>query len=208
LKIFLSTELHYFPCINWFMDVIAADGVLFNNDRLFKRSTFRNRMVVPGSNGIVSLSIPLEGGRSVKLPFHKINIDYSSTWQRDHFRSLESVYGNAPFFFQYRDELSKLYQHQIKLLVDWNLCCLNWIFSKTKLAAPNFLSSFDPGEAYLLQERNDFYLPSNHKNTEKGPFEKYPQIFEDKIGFQPNMSVLDLLFNLGPKGINHLVNSK
>lgn len=204
LKNLLSIDLQYFPCINAISDIVNADGVCFNVSLGFKKSSFRNRLVLPGANGIVALSIPLDGGRSVKLPYDEVRIDYSFCWQRDHFRTLESIYGNSPYFFQYKNELNEIYHRQIKLLVDWNLSCLNWFFSKIKVDPPIFVDSIQQKEPLMIRERNDFYLPSNHKSPDRGPFEKYPQTFEDKIGFQPNMSVLDMLFNLGPRAFNNL----
>lgn len=165
-------------------------------------------MIVPGANGLISLSIPLVGGRSIRQPYQMVQIDYSTDWQRDHIKTLETVYGKAPFFYQYESELKGLYGQQVVDLVDWNTGCLEWVFQKIKIKLPA-VSLPDPINEELKQDnKNDFYLPSNYIHHGKGPFVKYPQIFEDKIGFQSNLTVLDMLFNVGPRGILQLLNLK
>ena len=200
----LSIELQYFPCINAIVDIVDCQSVLFNNEQPFKRSSFRNRMLLPGGNGLVSLSIPLVGGRSVKRPYSIVEIDYSSTWQRDHFRTLETIYGNSPFYFQYRDSLKEIFDKKPQYLVDWNLICLNWIVKKLKFNLNLIQHVNQLTDNLEARERIDFYLPSNHDKSEKGPFIKYPQLFEDRIGFRPNVSIVDLLFNLGPDALKKI----
>lgn len=175
-------------------------------DQPFKRSTFRNRMLLPGGNGLVSLSIPLVGGRSVKLPFKAVEIDYSSNWQRDHFRSLETIYGNSPFYFHYRSSLKEIFDQKPQLLVDWNKICLDWIVKKMKIKVNLLQLASLSSNDHVIRERNDFYLPSNHDKIGEKPFIKYPQLFEEKIGFKPNVSILDLLFNLGPDALKKIIN--
>lgn len=159
-------------------------------------------MLLPGGNGLVSLTIPVVGGRSVKLPFKAVEIDYSSSWQRDHFRSLDTIYGNAPFYFQYRPALKEIFDQKPQFLVDWNQICFDWIVKKMKLDLRLVQDASQSKDKTEIREREDFYLPSNRQKSENQPFVKYPQLFEDRIGFKPNVSILDLLFNLGPDALN------
>ncbi len=202
----LSIELQYFPCINAMIDIVECNWVFFDMDQPFKRSTFRNRMLLPGGNGLVSLSIPLVGGRSVKLPYKSVEIDYSSSWQRDHFRSLETIYGNSPFYFHYRSSLKEIFDQKPQLLVDWNKTCFDWIVKKMKIKVNLLQLASLSSNDQEIRERNDFYLPSNHDKIGEKPFIKYPQLFEEKIGFKPNVSILDLLFNLGPDALKIIIN--
>ncbi len=163
-------------------------------------------MIVPGGNGLVSLTIPIVGGRSVKLPFKAVEIDYSSNWQRDHFRSLETIYGNSPFFFQYSPSLKEIFDLKPQFLVDWNKICLDWIVKKMKINLHLLQDGTQSADIHEIRERKDYYLPSNHDTFENQPFFKYPQLFEDRIGFKPNVSILDLLFNLGPDALKKFSN--
>ena len=202
----LSIELQYFPCINAMLDLVDCKSVFFDNELFFRRSSFRNRMILPGGNGLVSLTIPVVGGRSVKLPFKAVEIDYSSNWQRDHFRTLDTIYGNSPFYFQYSASLLEIYEQKPQYLVDWNSTCLDWIVKKMKINLTLLQDGNQLTDNQETRERTDIYLPSNHFITGKEPFIKYPQLFEDRIGFKPNVSIVDLLFNLGPDALKKINN--
>ena len=202
----LNIELQYFPCINAIRDIVDCKSVFFDNELVFRRSSFRNRMILPGGNGLVSLTIPVVGGRSVKLPFKAVEIDYSSNWQRDHFRSFESIYGNSPFYFQYCASLKEIFDQKPRFLVDWNATCLDWIVKKMKINLTLLQDGNQLTDNLETRQRIDIYLPSNHDIPGKEPFIKYPQLFEDRIGFKPNVSIVDLLFNLGPDALKKINN--
>jgi hypothetical protein len=162
-------------------------------------------MLLPASGGVVLLSVPLIGGRSVRIPYREVRIDYKSEWQRDHIRTIDTVYGGAPFYFHYKDELHHLFSQREEYLYNWNLSSLKWVMEKIKIKIPiqEYTSqSINPIKSLIVSDK---YKPSNFSSPENGPFLKYPQVFEDKIGFQINMSVLDLLFNVGPLKVKELL---
>ena len=187
------------------VDIVDCRTVFFDHELPFKRSSFRNRLLLPGGNGLVSLTIPVVGGRSVKLPFKAVEIDYRSTWQRDHFRSLDTIYGNSPFYFQYRPALKEIYDQNPKFLVDWNQICFDFIVKKMKINLRLVQEATQSIDKTEIRERKDFYLPSNRETMGNQPFIKYPQLFEDRIGFKHNVSILDLLFNLGPDALKKII---
>lgn len=196
----ITTELQYFPCIGQFAYIFSEGSVFFDSLALFKRSTFRNRMVVSGSNGPVQLSIPILGGRNVRLPYGKVKIDYKKDWQRDHFRTLESVYGKSPFFFHYKENLQALFAETPVFLFEWNLRCLDWLMDKVKLHQYfKYSCTLQKDSVNLYTDISDYFLPSNYNTQGKGPFLYYAQVFEDRVGFLPNLSVLDLIFSMGPE---------
>ena len=188
------------------IDVVECSLVFFDNEQPFRRSSFRNRMILPGGNGLVSLTIPIVGGRSVKLPFKDVEIDYSSNWQRDHFRSLDTIYGNSPFYFQYKPSLKDIFNQKPQFLVNWNEICFDWIVKKMRINLSLVQDAHQPTCKKEIRERKDYYLPSNHDTFENQPFFKYPQLFEERIGFKPNVSIVDLLFNLGPDALKKINN--
>lgn len=194
----VSAELSYFPCIHQVIDFVIQGPVLFDPSIPFKRSTFRNRMIISGADGPISLSIPVIGGRDIKSPIGEVKIDYKGSWQRDHFRTLESVYGNSPFFYFYKDDLDNLYQEKPHYLFEWNRICFQWMINKSKLSGP-FTFSVSKDHTKASSSISDHFLPKNYNQPQFGPFLKYPQVFEDRVGFMPNLSLLDLLFSLGPQ---------
>jgi hypothetical protein len=130
-------------------------------------------MEVPGSNGVVKMSIPIKGGRGIKVSYADTQIDPGSGWQETHFRTISSIYGNAPFFPFYQNGLRALYSADLTNLFAWNILCLDFFVKNAKMSN---LIQFNVAE----QEDDEI------------------QVFSDRIGFIPNMSCLDLLMNLGP----------
>jgi hypothetical protein len=200
-------HLHYFPCIHAFAVMIQQPTLLFDLSLPFKRSSFRNRTIIAGATGPITLSIPIVGGRSIKLPYKEVEIDYNNNWQRDHLRTLYTAYGNSPFFMFYKVELEKIYDEKPKYLFQWNLLCVEWVFKKIKveisIETDDNQNSTDIRLDHLIE-----FLPQNYLNISKGFILKYHQVFEDKTGFLANLSVLDLLFNQGPQSKQLLFNIK
>lgn len=195
----LVLDLQYFPNINWFKDSLRLNQFCFYPDALFRKSGFQNRLLIPASGKILALSIPISGGRKVRIPYKSVEIDHQKHWQRDHFRSIDAAYGSAPFYFHYQDELKKLYQTKEKYLYSWNFLCLRWVLDKIKLS-PSIIENVEiENSSDRLSCLQDKYKPSNYDSNENGPFVTYHQVFEDRIGFYANMSILDLLFNMGPQ---------
>ncbi len=196
--------LYYFPCINAFAVMIQQPTLLFDLSLPFKRSTFRNRTIIAGASGTITLSIPIIGGRSIKLPYQEVQIDYNNNWQRDHFRTLCTAYGNSPYFMFYKDELAVLFESKPRFLFEWNLQCINWVFRKIKLETPIHINreiSKNDSSRFVF----DHMVPSNYDIECFSPFLKYTQVFEDIIGFKPNLSILDLLFIAGSQTKSNLV---
>jgi hypothetical protein len=201
----LYIDLQYFTTINSFIDLIKYRNIDFQAELPFRRSTFRNRMIVPASNGIIQLSIPIVGGRNCRLPYKDVLIDYKSDWQRNHFQTLLSVYGNAPWFQHYSGEMEALFNQKPSRLFEWNLLCFNWVIKKLKVNNIILIQETETSDNAENINRTDLYLPTNYFQPEKGPFLVYAQVFETKIGFKPNISILDLLLNEGPNAKNKIL---
>jgi len=199
--------LYYFPSVYTFVDLIYDPNISFDSEMSFKRSSYRNRMIIAASNGPIQLSIPVVGGRSIKLKYKEVEIDYKSNWQRDHFRTLSTAYGNSPFFMFYKDELEILYQKKPCFLYEWNLLCLSWAFKKMKIdnkLVNEFFHENEKDQTSFV----DLYSPQNFNRLPTEISVTYNQVFKDKTGFLPNLSVLDLLFNEGGHSKQVLLNMK
>lgn len=199
--------LHYFPCILALADLLNESDIVFDENYPFKRSSFRNRTIISGARGPITLSIPIVGGRNVKSTYKQVEIDYNNNWQRDHFRSLSTAYGNSPFFQFYKNEIEQLYRNQPKFLYDWNILCLEWIFKKMKipirLGVAQTMTHQSLRDGLAIE-----YTPQNYGKVDGNTIFQYTQVFQDKTGFLPNLSILDMLFNVGPEAYEHLLNVK
>jgi hypothetical protein len=204
----LVTEMQYFPVIYSYVDMMNVNNVHFVTDTVFRKSTFRNRMIIASSTGPIGLSIPIVGGRNCKSLFHEVEIDYKTDWQSLHLKSICAAYGKAPWFSHYHIELSELYNKQISTLADWNHRCIEWINKKLKIHDKINLQSIKPSDESQVINKVDLYKPSNYTQFKMVPAVKYQQIFQHRNGFHVNLSILDLLLNEGPNARNLLLNAK
>lgn len=153
--------------------------------------------MIAGANGVIPLSIPISGGRGLKAAYREVGIDHGTPWQRRHFQSIRSSYGKSPFFEHYGDGLSRLFESRFDWLVDWNLACLAWVDGVFGVDS-NRGFAVDASEPVL--DLRDRLLPSNFQSPAWGPFPVYPQAFEERMGFQVNLSILDLVMSMGRMG--------
>jgi hypothetical protein len=199
----LITEIQYFPSVILYKYLYKYSNIVFEEYENYQKMSFRNRCIIAGANGPIVLSIPLEAGRNQKTLTKDVKISNTMKWQSQHWRSIESSYNKSPWFEFYKDELMALYNKSVEFLMDWNISCFEWsikrlgevfVFSGSK----SFIKQYDPGE--FLDLRNAI-LPKNYTAFEQV---KYAQVFEDRTGFMPNLSILDLLFCEGKNSGNLL----
>jgi WbqC-like protein family len=199
-------EYQYFGNIVLYNTLCNTKHIIFEQYENYQKSSFRNKIAVPSPQGLLHLSIPILGGRGIKQNIKDVVIDNRQDWKTNHFKTICNIYNRSPWFEFYKNELKNLYEQPIEKLVDWNLQCFNWTISKLKIAATvsktkNFDIQYDKEE--FIDLRN---LKVNNSTTDKRNFIKYHQVFEDSIGFIPNVCILDLLFCEGPNAINFLSN--
>jgi len=191
--VILITEYQYFPSVILYDASNSITNILFEQYEYYRKMSFRNRCVIAGANGIINLTVPLEFGRNQKTIMKDVKISDSEAWQKQHWKSIESSYNRAPWFEFYKDELHSLYQKSFSFLADWDLACFEWSIQKLNLPIKISLTDkFD--KEYNAAEYLDFrnkLLPKNYTGFKAI---KYQQVFQEKIGFFPNLSILDILF--------------
>ena len=166
--------------------------------------SFRNRCQIAGALGLLELSVPLVGGRSQKCLTRDVRVADDLRWQTQHWRTIMSCYSRSPWFEYYRDGLEALFRKKVEFLVDWDLYCFEW--SLQALGMPRqirFTDSYRP--AYGPEEGMDWrgrIVPRDREKWAEPP--RYQQVFEDRTGFIPNLSILDLLFCEGKEAIKYI----
>ena len=195
MKKFLIIENQYFPTVNWYKASFSRQYIILSRCERFQKMTFRNRTVICGANGLINLSVPVEQGRDQKLPFGEVRISYRDNWQMNHWRGIVSCYGKSPFFEFYRSDMEKLFSRRYTFLFDMNFEIIGWLNKMLQLPAQiqveeNFVENTD------ADNMTNNWLPKNFQA--RAPLVTYTQVFEDRIGFQTNVSIMDLLFNTGP----------
>ena len=191
----LLIESQYFPPVTLFRMSIQFSNVNIDIYDSWRKMSFRNRCVVVGGNGPINLSIPVLEGREQKRPLKEVMIDNRKPWQLQHWRTITSCYNRSPWFSFFEPELEALYRQPVDLLSDWNRICFEWVTKKLGVDIYVDYSQYVPGEKVdgeIIDWRNKL-TPKSIQNELTDPV-RYHQVFEERIGFIPNLSVLDLLF--------------
>lgn len=190
----------YFPPISWWATAISLKEFSIENHETYTKQTFRNRCCIYTGNGKSSLIIPVHKVQGNHTPVSEIRIDYSKNWNTVHWRSIESAYNKTPYFIYYKDELRKLYEERTELLSNFNIGLIQLCQKLLKLQELNFTIT----ESYQhLPANQDLRLVLNNlekwEDSVQFRFPRYMQAFEERFGFIPDLSILDLLFNEGPQ---------
>ena len=189
----LIIDLQYFPTVTYYKISYKEINVVFDIYERHQKMSFTNRCRVLGAAGFQWLTVPIVNGRDQRSLIKDIRIANDYKWQLQHWRTLTACYNRSPCFKFYKDELWSLYSRKVDFLVDWNLSCMQWVsqklglFTEFELLAPNqTVQEFHP----YLDLRNKI----TPKSVESIEIQPYYQVFEERIGFQPHASILDLLF--------------
>ncbi len=197
-----------FPNIYWWLQVAEADKVAFDLAEHFEKMTYRNKYFITGANGGIQLSIPLKKGRGQRTPMGDVEIDNSQRWQVQHWRTLVSVYKRSAYFEHYEALLQPLFEQEYGKLSDFNLASIQWLKKQLGLKFEEkmvniYKHSYEEGDTDL---RNALKPGMEHTAIEG--VEPYYQLFSDRNGFLPNLSMLDLLFAEGPHAMQWVKNNR
>lgn len=195
--------LFYLPPVSYFSALNAQNyQFLLEKEEHFPKQTFRNRTRIYSPNGPLDLFLPVIKGSKYHTKMKDVKISYDFKWQRLHWLSLESCYRNSPYFEYYEDDLAPFFQKKYDFLFDYNLEILEWIFKQLKKTPVlEFTTEYEKDIPAELDYRNKIQF----KNADLiAPQKIYTQVFGEKHGFLPNMSIVDLLFNQGPQAKHYL----
>jgi hypothetical protein len=190
----------YFPSIGQFALAFQAGAYLLETQEHFVKQSYRNRCEIFGANGKQKLVVPVKWRNH--SPMHEVELSYAENWQKLHWKSLESAYRASPFFDFYEEEFRPYFEQQeIQYLLEWNSQLEQRVCELLDLKI-----EVKETESYETSEVDYRKLISPKKKTfsQKLDFPPYLQVFGDKHGFIPNLSILDLLFNLGPESVTYL----
>jgi hypothetical protein len=201
----LITDIQYFPSIIFYKNSYKFTHIVIEQCETWQKMSFRNRSQIAGAEGVIDLSIPLVNGRDQKALIRDVRIADSLPWQAQHWKTIVSCYNRSPWFSFYRDELEELYRKPFDYLLDWNRECLDWslrVLGMTRVIrlTAEYKASYAPGEGV---DQRGMLLPKNRESWGAGT-PRYHQVFEDRTGFLPGLSILDLLFCEGKNAIRYI----
>src|SRR5882762_8185722 len=122
----LISDIQYFPSVILFKNLNKITNIVFEQYDRHQKMSFRNRCQLPGADGVIQLSIPLEHGRDQRTILKEVRIAGRQDWQGQHWKTIVSCYSRSPWFEFYRDDLLRLYRRPFVFLLDWDLECFEW----------------------------------------------------------------------------------
>ena len=197
-------EIQYFPPIHTFSNALTSGVLMIEKWENYQKRSYRNKCNILTSQGILTLSIPLQKGKNNAQNIQHVLINKDEDWQTKHIRAIEAAYGKSPFYIHYNDYIFDAIQHQEKSLYQYNYTIIQLIIKLLKLnlslqETSSFIKEYP--DSTLKHGRN---FPIQHSAIESFSFPYYTQVFSDKLPFAPNLSILDLLFNCGPEAVKYL----
>ena len=195
----------YFGPVQWYQKLNQSDRCLIERHDHFIKQTYRNRCVIATTNGLQALTVPIERFEGAHCAMLNIRISDHGSWRHLHWNALQSAYGESPFFEFYADDIRPFFERRWDFLVDFNMettqkmCELLDIQPHITLTDA-YVSAEDVG----VTDYRDVIRPKNPLPDDRFQPRRYYQVYEQKHGFQPNLSILDLLFNEGPEAVLYL----
>lgn len=218
-------QSNYIPWKGYFDIISKVDLFIFHDDLQYTKNDWRNRNRIKSRDGLIWLTIPC--GISEKRLICEV-VMKDKNWQKVHWEKIRNNYNTAPFFNHYKDffedfylnkkwdYLSDLNQYFIKYVSN------NFLFLKTEFSDSREynlkLKKADRVRELLLKVQSDIYYSGpaakkylneeylTQKNIEVkwmdyNNYKEYKQLFGP---FENNVSIIDLLFNVGPESINYI----
>ena len=191
-------ELQYFPCVQGIKAMVDSHQLCIEHWEHYSKMSFRNRCIITGSNGLIHLSVPLKEGRQQRNRITDVKIDNSVNWQVQHWRSITSCYARAPFFDYFEMKFQQFYLEPFDNLFDFNMAILKLLLTLFKSSTTVSLSDSYNSVVANFSDMRNLYLPKNYLTNIHNPI-FYSQVFEDKNGFMPNLSIIDYICCEGVK---------
>jgi len=168
----------------------------------FQKQSYRTRMKIATSTGVLTLIIPIlhRKDKTERQQYFDVRLENKFHWQRDHWRSLKIAYQTSPYFEYYEDEFEPLYHKEYDKLIDFNNACQQVILECLQLDITPIYTE----EYFKNPVQKDFRELLKAKKEPTYPLPQYHQLFQENHGYLSNLTILDLLFNLGPSAQDYL----
>ena len=203
----------YFGPVQWYQKLKRYDHCVIEQYDSYQKQTYRNRCVIATANGLQALTVPVDHSPLTidHVQCKDLRISDHNQWRRVHWNALQSAYSESPFFEYYADDIRPFFEQKYEFLIDFNeairqkMCELLDIETSVSYSSGFMVQ----GSGFRVQGSGfkDFREVIHAKHPQDDPeFQprSYWQVFQHRYGFQPNLSILDLLFCMGPEAVFYL----
>ena len=191
----------YLGPVGYYKQIARSEKIYIEQYDHYLKQTYRNRCRIASANGVMDLTIPVLS-RETKCRMKDVRISYFENWQQLHWRAIESAYRSSPFFEYYQDGLVPFYREKREFLIDFNQELLTLMLKWLEIDAPVELTT-EYNDSFG-EEIDDWREAFHPKRDYPDQVKLYYQVFEQKLGFQKELSIIDLLFNMGPESVFYL----
>lgn len=209
----ILVPISYLPPISYIKACVVSEEILIEAWETYPKQTFRNHCEIGGPNGRQRLTIPVTRPNGNHTLTKDIRIASHLPWQKIHWRSFEAAYNKSPFFLYYQDYLLPFYEKDYAFLLDFNMQLLETLFQAIRLdAIVSLTNSFERNPVGATDLRDQWAVGSGQWEVDSGKLAvgnqaEYYQVFGDRNGFLGDLSVVDLLYNLGPEAFSYIKSS-
>ena len=198
----------YFGPIQWYQKLYRYDQTLIEQYDSYQKQTYRNRCVIATANGLQALTVPVEHDtlniKNEILKVKDLRISDHNNWRRIHWNALQSAYSESPFFDYYADDIRLFFEKKYEFLVDFNEAIRQTVCNLLDIHPQvSYTTDFSRQPSDIDDYREVINAKHPQPDEDFQP-RRYWQVFEGKHGFQANLSILDLLFNMGNEAVFYL----
>lgn len=214
----------YFGSVEHYRLLAQHPRVIVDIGEHYERQSYRTRTSILGPNGRQDVQLPITRISGTKMPMRSVGLSYAETWPQQHVHAIRSAYGQTPWFIHYIDDIEAVLLKKYDRLVDLDLATMRlgmkWLGLRTEIvveeeyvevASPGVLSRESSAVIGLptqdLGSAPDFrtsFHPKKQLPEAIAQVPSYPQVFADRHGFVPRLSIIDLVCNCGPSALNYL----
>lgn len=182
-----------FPPVYWWITACQSKTLTIDIAEHYQKMSYRNRYYLAAPEGKILMSLPLENGRNQRVPMKDVRLSDETNWQSNQWKTIVSLYNRSPFFEYFEHHFKPLFDKPFETLHDFNIAGIDKINKLLKLGLV-----IETTDAFIKEYPESVTDLRNSMVPQKEPIEMndivYYQVFEDRVGFQPNCSILDLLF--------------
>ncbi len=199
----------YFGPVQWYQKLYRYDRCLIEQYDSYQKQTYRNRCVIATANGLQALTVPVE--HTPLSPLTKdLRISDHNQWRKTHWNALQSAYSESPFFEYYADDIRPFFERKYEFLIDFNeairqkICELIDIHPQVEYTTEYVKPTVNSQQPTAFSDFREVIHAKHPQPDADFKPKAYWQVFQHRYGFQPNLSILDLLFCMGPESIFYL----